>query len=255
VEKIVHPDDRAKLNYRLMTTDDGASKHQFRIVRPDGEVRWLLSRMRREPLAGPTMLLGVTLDITDRRRADEAQRESLAKSHFLSRVSHELRTPLNAVIGFTQLLQAEPDLPQQWATRLGWIRSAGEHLLLVINDMLSLSGVELGELKMDLQAVSLDSLVREALRLVEALAAQRGVALELRTIEGVAYADRTRLRQVLVNPLSNAIKYNRERVGSRSRRATRATGLRCTSATRDAASAPSNWLTYSSPSIVSARRP
>jgi CheY-like chemotaxis protein len=139
-----------------------------------------------------------------------AEREIQAKSQFLSRMSHELRTPLNAVLGFTQLLQIEArqSAHAEQLAKLGHIRAAGDHLLSLINDVLDLSGLESGELKLSRQAVELDSLVRRSVPLVESLATQHGVAVELGGLGGVADADPIRLRQVLINLLSNAIKYN-----------------------------------------------
>jgi CheY-like chemotaxis protein/anti-sigma regulatory factor (Ser/Thr protein kinase) len=126
-------------------------------------------------------------------------------------MSHELRTPLNAVLGFTQLLQLEA---QQSANatqlaRLEHIRDAGDHLLSLINDILDLSGLESGEIRVSLQPVDLGELVRQSLPLVDSLAAQHGVELATGSVDGIASADPTRLRQVLINLLSNAIKYNR----------------------------------------------
>ena len=171
------------------------------------------------PPGGRLRRVGVNWDITEskdaelaRQQATVAEREIQAKSQFLSRMSHELRTPLNAVLGFTQLLQIEArqaGQPGQLAM-LGHVRAAGEHLLSLINDVLDLSGVEAGELKLALQPVDLGALARQSVPLIESLAAQQGVMVEVADpCEGVAVADPTRLRQVLINLLSNAIKYNR----------------------------------------------
>jgi CheY-like chemotaxis protein/anti-sigma regulatory factor (Ser/Thr protein kinase) len=126
-------------------------------------------------------------------------------------MSHELRTPLNAVLGFTQLLQIEARHSADAAqlAKLGHIRAAGDHLLSLINDVLDLSGLESGALKLALGAVDLGLLVRQSVPLVESLAAQHGVVVEIAEARGAARGDATRLRQVLINLLSNAIKYNR----------------------------------------------
>jgi CheY-like chemotaxis protein len=162
--------------------------------------------------------VGVNWDVTEtkeaelmRQQAALAEREVQAKSQFLSRMSHELRTPLNAVLGFTQLLQIEARRSADAAqlTKLGHIRAAGDHLLSLINDVLDLSALESGELRLKLLAVDLGTLVREAVPLVESLAAQHAVAVEIGIAEGAVRGDPTRLRQILINLLSNAIKYNR----------------------------------------------
>ena len=165
----------------------------------------------------PLRRVGVNWDVTEAKQAESArqqaalaEREIQAKSQFLSRMSHELRTPLNAVLGFTQLLQIESIQaatgPQ--AVKLGHIRSAGEHLLALINDVLDLSSVESGEMRLQLQPVDVGALVAHTLPLVEPLAVQQGVSLRTEG-HGSALADPKRLRQVLVNLYSNAVKYNR----------------------------------------------
>ena len=217
---LVHPDD---LPLVFDSWSDGWSEvdvaqYEFRVRWPDGSYRWLASRSKPvfDEAGRPQRRIGVNWDITESKLAEAAlretaiaQRESQAKSEFLSRVSHELRTPLNAVLGFTQLLQAEPALPDTLRARLGWVRSAADHLLLLINDMLDLNSLASGELRLAPRPVALAGLVHEALPLVASLAERHGVAVQADAIDGVALADPTRLRQVLINLLSNAIKYNR----------------------------------------------
>ncbi len=166
----------------------------------------------------PARRVGVNWDITESKNAEMARQQAAlaergiqAKSQFLSRMSHELRTPLNAVLGFTQLLQIEARQSGQadQLAKLEHVRAAGDHLLSLINDVLDLSGLEAGEIKLSLQPVDLRVLVRQSLPLLQSLAAQHEVVLETQRAEGVALADPTRLRQVLINLLSNAIKYNR----------------------------------------------
>jgi len=186
---------------------------------PDGNWRWLASRsaLVYDDAGQPVRRVGVNWDVTEAKEAElarqqtaVAEREVQAKSQFLSRMSHELRTPLNAVLGFTQLLQIEArqSAHAEQIAKLGHIRAAGDHLLSLINDVLDLSGLESGELKLSLQPVDLAGMVRKSVPLVESLAAQHGVTIELGALGGTAHADPTRLRQVLINLLSNAIKYN-----------------------------------------------
>ncbi|MBL8306596.1 MAG: PAS domain-containing protein [Rubrivivax sp.] len=162
------------------------------------------------------------VDITARHRAeealiaarDEAERANRAKSEFLSHMSHELRTPMNAILGFGQLLQSDqrpPLAPQQQ----GWVeeilRGAG-HLLELINEILDLGRIEAGEMKLDRVPVPLAPLLGEGLALVQGLAVSFGVPLRPlpEGLDGLAVqADRRRLKQVLLNLLANAIKYNR----------------------------------------------
>ena len=140
----------------------------------------------------------------------EAERLSDAKTGFLSRVSHELRTPLNAVLGFGQLLEIEQLDPDQRET-LEQILAGGRHLLAIVDDLLDLSRVDSGELRLSTEPVQLAEVIKEARSLATPLAADLAVKLRQRDIHEELYvkADRQRLRQVLVNLISNAIKYNR----------------------------------------------
>ena len=219
---LVHPDDHAlNLDGRARFDMDMApTAYEFRVRLPDGSYRWLASRSAalRDEHGKVFKRVGANWDITAAKNAEAArqqtllaERESQAKSQFLSRMSHELRTPLNAVLGFTQLLQSDTDLsrsPSQ-SVKLGHIRSAGEHLLALINDVLDLSSLEAGRLRLDLQSVDLSAAVAQALPLVAGLAARHDVVLRCGAISGTVLADPTRLRQVLINLLANAIKYNR----------------------------------------------
>lgn len=221
----LHPADRESHRRRLLTALRSGEpwNTEFRVVWPDGTVRWLASRSVpvRDERGHPARRIGINWDITDARNAEAARheralalRESQAKARFLARISHELRTPMNAVLGFTQLLLAEtadgqPPDPATWRSRVGQVQASGEHLLALIDDVLELSSLESGELPLSLQPVALAPLVQTSLPLVELLAQQHEVTLALGALDGWVLADPVRLRQVLVNLLSNAIKYNR----------------------------------------------
>ena len=221
---LLHPDDVAGVIDSYANPDTSASPgaYEFRVLLPDGGYRWLASRSAVVFDADGRALrrVGVNWDVTESKTAEAArqktllaERESRAKSQFLSRMSHELRTPLNAVLGFTQLLQGDAELsrsPSQ-SVKLGHIRSAGEHLLALINDVLDLSSLEAGTLRLDLQPVALASAVAQALPLVANLAARHEVAVHSGSVSGTVLVDPIRLRQVLINLLANAIKYNRPR--------------------------------------------
>ena len=218
---MVHPEDRAHVLDSLTSASlEAPAPHEFRVCLPDGSWRWIASRSAAvfDEQGRAVGRVGANWDVTESKNADAArqqatlaEREIQAKSQFLSRMSHELRTPLNAVLGFTQLLQIEArqsGLDGQLA-KLEHIRAAGDHLLSLINDVLDLSGLESGELRLALGPVDLAQLVRQGLPLVQSLAAQSGVSVQTGQAGGMAHADSTRLRQVLINLLSNAIKYNR----------------------------------------------
>jgi signal transduction histidine kinase len=144
---------------------------------------------------------------------DAAEAANHAKSAFLARMSHDLRTPLNAVLGFSQLLMLDPTLANavQARRQVQLIFDAGQHLLEMIDEVLDLARIESGGLRLSLEPVDACQLVVESQRLVGPLAAQHGVTIVHRPTRGpcLVLADRTRLRQVLVNLLTNAIKYNR----------------------------------------------
>lgn len=142
---------------------------------------------------------------------EAAERANTAKSEFLSQMSHELRTPLNAVLGFAQLLDMDPLTPEQHDGMKEILR-AGEHLLSLINEVLDMASIEAGRLRISLEPVDALDTVRECLSLVAPLADDHGVRLELDETDGevlLVAADRQRLRQVALNLVSNAIKYNR----------------------------------------------
>jgi len=219
---LVHPDDVKTVVDVLPRSADELQPlaYEFRIRLPDGRWRWLASRSAAvlDDAGKPVRRVGVNWDVTESKNAEAtrqqaalAEREIQAKSQFLSRMSHELRTPLNAVLGFTQLLQIEARQSAHSAqlAKLEHIRAAGDHLLSLINDVLDLSGLEAGEVRLSMQPVELAQLVHQSLPLLQSLASQHGVELETGRAEGTARADPTRLRQVLINLLSNAIKYNR----------------------------------------------
>jgi PAS domain S-box-containing protein len=221
----VHPEDRTAIEalFRPAIAEGRPYEHQFRIVWPDGQVRWLASRSveLRDEQSGARRRIGVNWDVTDTRTAEAARREreialreSTAKSKFLARMSHELRTPLNAMLGFSQLLLVEETGVDEPAAkrrrRLDHVRSAGEHLLSLINDVLDLASLESGELRIQLQPVALAPLVAETLPLLGPLRDRRTVSLRTGRLDLQVLADPTRLRQVLLNLLSNAIKYNHD---------------------------------------------
>ena len=223
----VHPDDIHDVNDQIHSAraEDRPTYYEFRVRRADGVERWLASRSLpvRDETGRTTMRLGVNWDITEAHAAAAARherelvlRESQAKSELLARMSHELRTPMNAVLGFTQLLLAEEAAPDAAAgaaatrhARLEHIRSAGEHLLTLINNVLELSRLDGPARDVVLQAVRLDAIVEQSLPLVEGLAQQHGVDVVAPPSGLHVRADPTRLKQVLVNLLTNAIKYNR----------------------------------------------
>ena len=148
-----------------------------------------------------------------RARAKQAEEEAVAanraKSQFLSRMSHELRTPLNAILGFAQLLGMD-HLDDDQREGVDHITRAGRHLLELINEVLDLSRIDTGGLAVSLEPVNVDELVADAVSLVGPMGAERRMALRSGRADAAAhvFADRQRLKQVLVNLLANAVKYS-----------------------------------------------
>ena len=141
---------------------------------------------------------------------DEAQAANLAKSLFLANMSHELRTPLNAILGFGQLLEGDTALTPDQLDSVQEITSAGGHLLELVNEVLDLARIESGKQEITLGPVVIDDLVYECLSLTSTQAADRGISIALLPTSGcTVIADRTRLKQALINLFSNAVKYNR----------------------------------------------
>ena len=206
----------------------GAQARRQRYLTPDGRVLQVAASLRTlfDASGQPVATVGALQDLTQVLRLREAERErdeaeiaNRTKSEFLAKLSHELRAPLNAIIGFAQMLgrssaaddSADDDLPEQHRHGLAQIRQAGWHLLDMINDVLDLSRMEAGSLRLTLAPLSLADLAQEALAMVEPAALQAGISVELSLSPQAdrVQADPVRLRQVLINLLGNAIKYNR----------------------------------------------
>jgi signal transduction histidine kinase/DNA-binding NarL/FixJ family response regulator len=212
---------------------------------PVGSEKWLLDVSARRPLVGPLSVafpwlvlgasallagaLGLLVELLIRRRAyalrlvEErtksllearlaAEKANRAKSEFLSRMSHELRTPLNAVLGFGQLLELDGLTPDQ-AENVGQITKGGAHLLDLINEILDISQIESGHMSMSPEAVLVSDVVDSAISLLRPLADERAVHLIGGSDLGChqyIFADRQRLKQILLNLVGNGIKYNRQ---------------------------------------------
>lgn len=165
--------------------------------------------------------IGVAVDITEHKLVEaelikakeRAEEASLAKSEFLSRMSHELRTPMNAVIGFSQLLEVDATLNEKQQKQVGHITSAGNHLLVLINEVLELEQIERGRIQLFMEAVDSGEALQECANLVQSLAEKHHVKMENQVTPNsvpAVWADKIRLKQVLLNLISNGIKYNRE---------------------------------------------
>lgn len=170
----------------------------------------------------------IVRDISTRKRAEAAlkyakeaaivaakrsEAANLAKSQFLAKMSHELRTPLNAILGFSQLMSRDPSLKEEQQEYLNIINHSGSHLLNLINDILDLSKIEAGEIKLSAQSFNLPNLLSSVVTMLRLKAVEKGLQLEVNLDERLPQwinGDENKLRQVLINLLNNGIKFTKQ---------------------------------------------
>ncbi|MGL5194130.1 MAG: MASE1 domain-containing protein [Chroococcales cyanobacterium] len=192
---------------------------QFRTQ--SGEIRDALLSIEPIDLEGESCLLTMVSDNTERKRADEfrkakeaAEAANLAKSAFLANMSHELRTPLNAIIGYSEILQEDAeDLGQSdFIPDLQKIHGAGKQLLSLISDILDLSKIEAGRMSLELETFAIDTLIWEVVTTIQPLIDKNGNKLEIQCPEdiGTFHTDITKVRQMLLNLMSNAAKFTKQ---------------------------------------------
>jgi PAS domain S-box-containing protein len=182
-----------------------------------GEGRWVKVGDR---IAADGSIVGILTDITEWKHREEAlfaakefaEIASRSKSEFLANVSHELRTPLNAIIGFTEIMRDEifgPVGSLQYRDYLGDIHASARHLLDVINDILDIAKAEAGKLELDEEEVAIDAVIRAATRLVQERAhrSEQTIMINAPAALPLLYADERKLKQILLNLLTNAIKF------------------------------------------------
>ena len=227
----------AKAAIRAALLAGNAFAHEYRILWPDGSIRYIKAHavIFRDGAGLPMRLVGSNYDITAHREAElellrhrhhleelvaertgalsvavsQAQAANRAKSVFLANMSHELRTPLNSVIGFSRLMAASPNMQADEKRNLAIIHRSGNHLLTLINEILELSKGEAGRLQPQTAVVALAPLLQEVMDMLGMRAEQQGLQLRLDcvAVPPAALLDATRLRQVLLNLMSNAVKF------------------------------------------------
>lgn len=195
---------------------------EYRIRNKQGEWRWILARglMGCDEQGRPMTISGTNMDITALKNAEkrvlrakeDAEKASQAKSEFLSSMSHELRTPLNAILGFAQLLELNDNLTPEQQSNTREIKAAGKHLLELVGDVLDLAKIEAGHLTLTLEQVPLSRALNECIALLKAQIDKRNLNLEIHfeDVENILVsADPIRLKQIFLNLMGNAIKYNK----------------------------------------------
>ncbi|WP_229213538.1 ATP-binding protein [Duganella sp. BJB488] len=236
---MMHPDDAIPTEALLRQALEGTAEFdvEFRVVWADGSVHYIKgdAMIFRDAEGHPARMVGVNYDVTASRVAEQelrrhrihledlvaertnalsvavlqAQAANQAKSIFLANMSHELRTPLNSVIGFSRLMADSKNMLPEEKRNLAIIHRSGQHLLTLINDILELSKIEAGRASLQTEVVGLHDMLQEVMDMVSMRAGQTGVELELDAagLPAGARVDGTKLRQVLLNLMSNAVKF------------------------------------------------
>ncbi len=218
----VHPDDKTKAVDELMATI-GANEplyREFRIVRPDGSVRHVqaASVVEFDGSGKAVQLIGINRDVTDQRDLEQSLRDAkiaaeaanLAKSQFLAQMSHEVRTPLTAVLGYADMISESGMSAEEISDAVSAIRRNGSHLLTILDDVLDLSKIEAGKMAFESIPASPWQIALDAATLLKIRADEKQVRLTTEPATNLPAAclmDPTRVRQVLVNLLSNSVKF------------------------------------------------
>lgn len=215
---IVHPDDRERVVAEFAAGVSGKKpfRSQYRIATKNGNYLWVRDHAAVVPHpSGQGMIVqGVVLDITDQVGAEQSamravlQREAM--SRFLGAMSHEFRTPLNSILGFAEMMTMPgfDPLTERQKRYLLNILSSGTHLLGLVNELLDLTKVQAGQVELKMEPVDLEVAVARAVDSLRPLAAEKGLAVRNKVTDPVTVqADASRLHQVLLNLLSNSIKF------------------------------------------------
>jgi PAS domain S-box-containing protein len=219
-EDHIHPEDRslAELSCAAVTEKNRSQQFEHRMTAADGRVVWLSTSLR---VAGGnqegTELVGVMVDITQRKRAEEesraarqaAEAANQAKSDFLANMSHEIRTPMNGILGMSELvLDTQLDADQREC--LGMLKASADSLLTLINDILDFSKIESGKFDLDPIPFDLRESLAATMKTLAPRAHQKGLELLYEvgsSVPVLVIGDPTRLRQVIINLIGNAIKF------------------------------------------------
>ena len=196
---------------------------EYRVLRSDGREVWTAgtARLITDEQGRPVRLIGALQNITERKAAErallqakeDAETANRAKSTFLATMSHEIRTPLNGVLGMAQAMAVDNGLSEIQRDRLDVIRQSGETLLAILNDVLDLSKIEAGKLELEETQFDVSELARGAHAAFTAIANKKGLSFDLAIepgAQGVYRGDSTRVRQILYNLVSNALKFTEQ---------------------------------------------
>ncbi|MEO9383903.1 PAS domain S-box protein [Chromobacterium phragmitis] len=215
----VHPDDAAGVEAELRAvTERGDLMDQvFRVVHPDGTLRYVQASARLEGSGENARVTGINLDVTEQRAYEQnllaakqqAEQASVVKSQFLANMSHEIRTPMNAVLGLLQLL-LHTRLDDRQLDYVGKTQAAAKSLLGLLNDILDFSKMEAGKLQLEQHPFDLESLMRDLAVVLSGNTSDKDVEVLFRmdpTLPSMLRGDRLRLQQILINLAGNALKF------------------------------------------------
>ncbi len=214
----LHPEDAEAVRqvFQSLKPEDGARAIDYRMFHKDGSVVWVDGTFQRLD-DGSERLLATGRVSTERKQLQQELHEALdrakaalkAKSDFLANMTHELRTPLTAIVGFSTLMKAAEDLNPRHARQMGIIHDASENLLTVVNDVLDFSRLEAGAVELDAHPFDPVAMARSTLALLASQAEAKGIVLSVQSegADGMLLGDGARLRQVLTNLISNAVKF------------------------------------------------
>ena len=215
---MVHPDDVEQLEKMNVATLSMGKPLEttFRIVMRDGTVKWIWERSRvveLNPDGTPYLLEGFYTDITEQRRLEAAELANRAKSEFLANMSHEIRTPMNAILGMNDL--ALRNIASQEAVRgyLMNIKSAGNQLLSIINDILDFSKVEAGAMELASEKYKVHSMINDIVTMIHVRIGNKPIDFISDDDPGLPselIGDETRIKQIIINLLTNAVKFTKE---------------------------------------------
>jgi PAS domain S-box-containing protein len=221
---LTHPDDLAddEVQFRrVLAGEIDTYVLEKRFLHKRRDIIWAAMSVGcvRTPDGSVEYLVALLQDITERKRAEAAlaqakeaaEAANRAKSQFLANMSHELRTPLNAILGFSELMTRDPNLSQAQQENLAIINRSGEHLLGLINDVLDMAKIEAGHITLQEHEFDLHHMLADLMELFRVSAAAKGLTLSVTLEPGVSgwvRADECKLRQVLINLVSNAVKFS-----------------------------------------------
>jgi PAS domain S-box-containing protein len=221
----IHPEDRERIyqSWQYAIAHQLPWQEEYRLLHQEGKVIWVLAQTDLERKETGTVIgyVGTLTDITERKQAEVVLQQALAaaeaanhaKSNFLASMSHELRTPLNAILGFSQILSSSESLTLQEREQIEIINRSGQHLLALINDVLSMSKIEAGRITLNENCFDLYGLLDSLKDMLQLKAKSKGLQLAFeyaKDIPQYVETDESKLRQVLINLLGNAIKFTQQ---------------------------------------------